>query len=219
MGEHHPAIAKTLENTAILYWQKEDYKKASLLFKKTLNEYIYQINTFFPAMNDYEKTKFWEKIQPKFIRFYNFAIEAQKSVPEIAEDVYNFHIATKALLLNSSRKVKTRILNSGDANLIANYNNWQDTKNYLAKLYTYSKEELNDENINIDSLETVVKNLEKEITKSSEDFRDANELRTVTYKDIAKSLNLNEATVEIIRINSFSYLFPKKQIHYIGVKE
>lgn len=217
LGKHHPSIAKTLENTAILYWQKENYKKASELYQKTLNEYIYQINTFFPAMNDYEKTKFWEKIQPKFIRFYNFAVEAQKSVPEITENVYNFHIATKALLLNSSRKVKTRILNSGDATLIANYNNWQDTKNYLAKLYTYSIEELKEESINIDSLETVVKNLEKEITKQSEDFKDANEQSFVTYKDIAKSLKTDEGAIEVIRINSFSYLFPKREIHYIAL--
>lgn len=175
LGEHHPNIAKTLENTAILYWQKEDYKKSSELFKKAMDEYIYQINTFFPAMNDYEKTKFWDKIQPKFIRFYNFAVEAQKSVAEITEDVYNFQIATKALLLNSSRKVKNRILNSGDKSLIVNYNNWQDTKNWLAKLYTYSAEELKEENINIDSLEAVVKNLEKEITKKSAAFKDASE--------------------------------------------
>ncbi len=217
LGEHHPNIAKTLENTAILFWQKEDYKKSVEVFRKAMNEYIYQINTFFPAMNDYEKTKFWDKIQPKFIRFYNFAVEAQKNVPEITEDVYNFHIATKALLLNSSRKVKNRILNSGDKTLIANYNNWQDTKNWLAKLYTYSEEELKEENINIDSLETVVKNLEKEITKKSEAFKDAKELRIVTYKDIAKSLKPNEAAIEIIRINSFSYLFPKKEIHYIAL--
>ncbi|NPA44165.1 MAG: CHAT domain-containing protein [Chlorobi bacterium] len=217
LGEHHPNIAKTLENTAILYWQKEDYNKSAEIFREAMNEYIYQINTFFPAMNDYEKTKFWDKIQPKFIRFYNFAVEAQNSVSEITEDVYNFHIATKALLLNSSRKVRNRILNSGDKTLIANYNNWQDTKNWLAKLYTYSSEELKEENINIDSLENVVKNLEKEITKKSEAFKDANEQRNIYYKDIAKNLKPNEAAIEIIRINSFSYLFPKKEIHYIAL--
>ncbi|MCF6367214.1 MAG: CHAT domain-containing protein [Bacteroidales bacterium] len=217
LGEHHPSIAMTYENIAVLYWQKEDYKTAAEIYRKTLNEYIYQINTFFPAMNEYEKTKFWEKIQPKFIRFYNFAVDAQKDVPEITEDVYNFRIATKALLLNSSRKVKTRILNSGNATLIANYNNWQDTKNWLGKLYSYSKEELKEESINIDSLETVVKNLEKKLTISSEDFKEANELKSVSYKDIAANLNAGDAAVEIVRINSFSYLYPKSQIHYIAL--
>lgn len=217
LGEHHPNIAKTLENTAILYWQKGDYKKASDIYRKALNEYVYQINTFFPAMNDYEKSKFWDKIHPKFIRFYNFANDAISIVPEISADVYNFHIATKALLLNSSRKVKNRILNSGDETLIANYNNWQDSKSWLAKLYTYSKKELQEENINIDSIETVVKNLEKEITKSSEDFKDAKEQRFISYKDIAKQLKTGEIAVEIIRINSYSFLFSKNEIHYIAL--
>lgn len=217
LGEHHPNIAKTLENTAILYWRKEDFKKASEVYKKAMDEYIYQINTFFPAMNDYEKTKFWDKIQPKFIRFYNFAVEAQKTVPEITADVYNFHIATKALLLNSSRKVKNRILNSGDRTLISNYNNWQDSKNWLAKLYTYSEEELKEENINIDSLETVVKNLEKDITQASEDFKKANESRVVSYNDVSKILKTGEVAIEIIRINSFYFLYPKSEIHYIAL--
>ncbi|MCD4792148.1 MAG: CHAT domain-containing protein [Bacteroidales bacterium] len=217
LGEHHPNITLTYENLAVLYWQKEDYKKAADTYKKTLNEYIYQINTFFPAMNEYEKSKFWEKIQTKFVRFYNFAVKAQNDVPEITGDVYNFHIATKALLLSSSRKVKARILNSGNKALIAKYNNWQDTKSWLAKLYTYSNEELKEENINIDSLETVVLNLEKDITKSSEEFKKANELKTITYNDIAKVLKPNEAAVEIIRINSFSYLYPRDQIHYLAL--
>lgn len=217
LGEHHPNITLTYENIAILHWQKEDYKSAADMYRKTLNEYIYQINTFFPAMNEYEKTKFWEKIQSKFVRFYNFALDAQNDIPEITGDVYNFHIATKALLLSSSRKVKARILNSGNKVLIAKYNDWQDTKSWLAKLYTYSNEELTEENINIDSLETVVLNLEKDLTKSSEEFRNANELKTVTYSHIAGVMKPNEAAVEIIRINSFSYLYPRTQIHYIAL--
>jgi len=217
LGEHHPNITLSFENIAILYWQKEDYAKAAEMYRKTLNEYIYQINTFFPAMNEYEKTKFWETIQPKFVRFYNFAVEAKNVVPEVQGDVYDFHIATKALLLNSSRKVKNRILNSGDKTLIAKYNDWQDTKNWLAKLYTYTKEELQEENINLDSLETVVSNLEKDLTKSSEEFKNANEQKTISYKNIASLLKSDEAAIEIIRINNYNYLYPRKEINYIAL--
>lgn len=217
LGEHHPNITLTHENLAVLHWQKEDYAKAADIYRNTLKEYIYQINTFFPAMNEYEKSKFWEKIQPKFVRFYNFAVDAKEAVPEVQADVYNFHIATKALLLSSSRKVKDRILNSGDEALIGQYNDWQDTKNWLAKLYTYSKEELAEEKINLDSLETVVSNLEKELTKSSEEFKNANEQKEISYKDIAAKLNSGEAALEIIRMNSYSYLYPKKDINYLAL--
>jgi tetratricopeptide (TPR) repeat protein len=217
LSEHHPNVALTLENLAILYWQKEDYKNAAEFYRQTMNEYIYQINTFFPAMNEYEKTMFWNKTEPKFIRFYNFAVDAYSQLPEIAADVYDFRIATKALLLNSSRKVKERILKSGNKSLIAKYNSWQDSKNWLAKLYTYTDDELKEENINVDSIETVVSNLEKELTKLSEEFKNANELKSITYKDIATLLKPEEAAVEIIRINSFSYIFPKPQIHYLAL--
>lgn len=218
LGEHHPALTETEEHLAILYWQKGDLSQAAEMYQKALNEYIYQINTFFPAMNEYEKTKFWETIHPKFIRYYNFALDAYKDNPEIKGMLYNFHIATKGLLLNSSRKVKYQILHSGNKTLISEYNNWQDSKNYLAKLYTYTDEELTDKKINIDSVETVVLNLEKDLTKKSSVFKGSNSNKSVNYTQIASKLKPNEAAMEIIRLNRYNYLMPDEQkITYIAL--
>ncbi len=218
LGIHHPALAETEEHLAILYWQKKDLNSAAKTYKKVLNEYIYQINTFFPAMNEYEKTKFWETIHPKFIRFYNFALDAHKEIPALAGDLYNFHIATKGLLLNASGKVKSRILESGNNELIRQFKQWQDSKNYLAKLYAYTDEELKEKNIRIDSVETLVSDLEKELTKKSSEFKDAEEGKSVDYKQIASKLQADEAAVEIIRLQKYNYLYPdKKAISYIAL--
>ncbi len=218
LGEHHPALTETEEHLAVLYWQKGELTKAAETYHKALNEYIYQINTFFPAMNEYEKTKFWETIHPKFIRYYNFASEAYKEIPEVRGMLYNFQIATKGLLLNASRKVKNQILHSGNRILISEYNNWQDSKNYLAKLYTYSDDELKEKNINIDSVETVVLNLEKDLNKKSASFKHSNSSKSVNYKQIATFLKPNEAALEIIRLNKYNYLMPDEQkITYIAL--
>jgi len=217
LGDHHPAITETYEKLAVLNWQKKDFNQASVLFRKALDEYIYQVNTYFPAMNDYEKAQFREKIQSGFIRFYSFASQAKDQIRDISEDVYNYHIATKALLLNSSRKVRNRILNSGDKDLIAKYNEWQDLTGYVARLYSYSKEELREEQINLDSLEQVMKTLEKELTKSSELFKQSCEQQTITGKDIVQQLTTDEAAVEIIRVNKYDHLFQMDTVIYIGL--
>ncbi len=216
LGEHHPALTETKEHLAILYWQKNELKKAADTYHKSLSEYIYQINKFFPAMNEYEKTKFREKIHPKFVRYFNFAIFSCKDIPQVKADLYNFHVATKGLLLNSSRKVKSLILNSGDEKLITEYTNWQDTKNYLAKLYTYTDDELAEKGIDIDSVEQVVLNLEKNLSKESSVFKKSNSDVNPDYKQIASTLKLNEAAMEIIRLRNYNYLYPDDNITYIA---
>lgn len=217
LGEHHPELTATKENLAIYYWQKSDFIKAATMYKDALDEYIYQIDNYFPAMNEYEKSLFWENIQPKFLRFYNFAIQASSSVPGITGDFYNYHIATKALLFNSSRKVKQRILNSGDAALIERFNQWQDMKAYLGKLYSYSDEELKEENINVDSVENVVKNIEKELTKSSELFQQVVENKPAGYKDIASVLGKDEGVIEFVRIEGYDFLKKSDDVKYAAL--
>ncbi len=218
LGEHHPALTETKEHLAVLYWQKGELTQAAETYQKVLNEYIYQINTFFPAMNEYEKTKFWETIHPKFIRYYNFALDAYKEIPGITGNLYNFQIATKGLLLNSSRKVKNQILHSGNHSLINEFNQWQDNKNYLAKLYTYTDDELKEKKINIDSVETLVLNIEKDLTKKSSAFKGSNSNKSINFKQIASVLKTNEAALEIIRLNRYNYLKPDEQkISYIAL--
>jgi len=54
-------------------------------------------------------------------------------------DFYDYHMATKGLLLNSTTKVQSAILKSGDMKLINDYLLWVDQKEELVRLYSYSK--------------------------------------------------------------------------------
>jgi len=216
LGEHHPAYINSCENLAILFWQKKDISNSANTYRQVLQEYLYQINTYFSAMNEYEKSKFWEKIHPKFIRYFSFALENYSNEPEIIGDFYNYHIATKALLLSSTRKVKNRILNSGNTDLIRMFTKWSDLKSYLAKLYTYSVEELQEEKINLDSLENESKIIEKELNKIS-DFASATQSSNVTFENIAENLNPNEAAIEFIRVARYNKMKPDTAISYVAL--
>lgn len=217
LSSHHPDFVATKENLAILYWQKSDYQSAYNIYKEVLDEYIYQINTYFTPMSEDEKSRFWEKIHPKFLRFYAFANQAHNDIPKISKDVYNYHIATKALLLNSTSKIKNKILNSGNQELITKYTEWTDTKKYLSKLYTLSEEELQDQNINIDSVEYNANKKEKELSQLSADFAQGVSGEQIKFDDIKLVLNDKEAAIELIRFNNYKALKKDTSVYYLAL--
>ena len=88
----------------------------------------------------------------------------------VVQDLFDYRIATKALLLNSTNKVKQTILSSGDAALVKDYKVWLDQKERLARLYAYSKEDLKTQKINLDSLEQAANAMEKKLSERSSDF-------------------------------------------------
>ena len=217
LDKHHLDLTESYEYLALNYWQQKDANNALIYYKKALDNYIFSVNTYFEAMSDAEKTLFWNDIQPKFIRFYNFAAEYYTEIPEIATDIYSYHIQTKALLLSSSRKVKNRILNSNNSELIEKYEEWQDLKNYTAKLYALTNEELTERKINLDSLIEVSEKLEKEISTLSSDFKLANEQKIISYNDIHSTLKENEASVEIIRVDKVKKFKTTGDCFYIAL--
>ncbi|MEA3451408.1 MAG: CHAT domain-containing tetratricopeptide repeat protein [Bacteroidota bacterium] len=217
LEKHHPDIANTYEHLAINYWAEDIPKEALVYYKNALDEYIFQINTYFESMSEGEKTKFWTEIQTKFILFYNFAAQYHSKIPELASITYNYHIQTKALLLSSSRKVKDRILNSNNPDLISKYNEWQDLKNYTAKLYALSNDELNARKINIDSIIEVTENLEKEITLLSNDFEIANNKKDINIFSIKNSLLNEDISIEIIRIDKYEKYLKTDSVFYIAL--
>lgn len=214
LGDHHPSLTESMEAMAVLEWQEGKLNEAARSYINVLDEYLYQINTYFPSMSNNDKSRFWEKIHPKFMRFYSFALDAGKENPEIRGNVYNYHIATKALLLNATNKVKNKILNSGDEKLIKKYNEWIDLKEYLARLYTMSKEELAADKINLDSLEAETNLKEKELSRASELFETGYKMQSISYTDISEKLDEREACIEILRFPKYNFLVPDTLVYY-----
>lgn len=214
LGIHHPSYAASLNALAILYWQQKDYATASGKYRDVLNEYLYQIQNYFPAMSEYDKTKFWDKIGPRFVHFNSFVVDALDKVPALAGDMYNYHIATKAILFSATNKMKKNILGSKNSELIGKYKSWTDLKEYLAKLYTLSHDELKQDKINLDSLENAANNLEKELSKMSDAFSKNISKNTVSWEDIAASLGPDEGCVEMIRFKKFNGPVEDTAVYY-----
>lgn len=203
LGDVHPLYVQSQEDMAILYWKKGEKEKAIPVYKDVMAKTIDFVNRYFPPMSEAEKTKYWDVLSPRFERYYNFVLDASAGNKELLTDMLACRIATKGLLLSSARKVSEGILNSGNEKLISDYNEWIDSKEQLTALYAYSKEELKEQAVNIDSLKAAVNDMEKKLSQHSKDFADFFFTSNVTVSDIQKELKGDEALIEFIRLRKF----------------
>ena len=203
LGENHPDYVKSVDNLAVLYWKKGDLSKAYTYFNEAMTKSLDFINQYFPPMSEAEKSKYWDVLQPRFQRFYSYAMEASATQPDILKDVYDYQIATKALLLNSTNKIKKAILSSGDQSLIKDYLDWISQKETLSRYYALSKDELKQQNIDIQSQEKQTNAAERSLSQRSTDFSKGYSNEKISYKQVAALLTDTEAVIEIIRVRSF----------------
>ena len=204
---NHPDYVKSQEDLGILYWKKGDLAKAYTNLQVSMDKSIDFINRYFPPMSEAEKTKYWDVLQPRFQRFYNYCLDASASNPAILHDMYDYQMATKGLLLNSTNKVKKAILSSGNAELIKDYVAWLDKKEALARYYSLSKEDLKNQKVDLAALEQEANNLEGSLSQRSGDFSQGYHTEKVSYTKISSLLADNEAVVELVRIHTFDKNF------------
>lgn len=203
LGTKHPDYVRTQENLAILYWKTGKMEQAYMMYRDVMDKTIEFINLYFPPMSEAEKTSYWDITAPRFQRFYSFALEVSPTMNYVAQDFYDYQMATKALLLNSTNKVKQAILKSKNEALIKEYLLWLDQKEQLARLYTLSKEELKQQKIKLSDLEHEANATEKSLSEKSSEFSAGYATQKTSYKQILALLNDTEAIVDIIRVRGF----------------
>ena len=207
LSNQHPAYTKSQEDLAILNWQMDKVKDAAILYREVLKRSETFIQNYFPAMSEAEKEKYWNKLRPTYLRFYAFAVDNHTKDARLLTDMYNYHLATKAILLSDANKIRRRILQSGDTKLIEDYQYWLDVKEILAKLYTYSKDDLVEQGINLDSLEQATNKMERELSSRSKEFSGGLDDKPIRFTDIASKLASNEASVELVHLYKFNGKF------------
>ncbi|HEX5170269.1 MAG TPA: CHAT domain-containing tetratricopeptide repeat protein [Cyclobacteriaceae bacterium] len=207
LGVNHPLYVQSQEDIAILFWKQKSWDVAYMRFREVMDKSVDFVNRYFPPMSEAEKTKYWDVLAPRFQRFENFAIECHLENQHVLEDLLDYQLATKALLLNSTNRIKQAIFASGNAELIRDYVSWLDQKERLARLYAYSKEELKTQKINLDSMERAANMMERKLSERSAEFSAGYSAQKISYKQVQGLLNETDALVEIIRVRNFGQAF------------
>jgi CHAT domain-containing protein len=199
MGVYYMAgYSSAINNLALLYLDKGEYEKAQPYFKEAISITVPQILNYFPSLSENEKRLFVEQNQLQFNLFEIFSIAMYPGNPLILCDLYNFRLATKAMLFSSTSKIRQRILNSGDPAMIKLFNDWQLLKDSLACTYRMTLDAKQKEKIDERKLEEEANRLEKELSAKSEYYTGMNDNRSYSWIDVRNKLEDGEAAVEVI---------------------
>lgn len=200
-GEDYPEFATMIHTYAGLLQNMNKFDEAEKNYRKCFDIYKKQIKNYFPFLSESEKSKFYFNLKKRFDMFNCYVLQRQKENPSLISEMLDNRITTKGLLLNSSLKIKNKILSSENESLINKYNTWKLLKEEISDLYHLSKSEILAKGKNIDSLENLCNKMEKEISIESSAFKSEITERSSDWHKVCESLGSNEAAVEIIRFN------------------
>ncbi|ELR68159.1 hypothetical protein C900_00735 [Fulvivirga imtechensis AK7] len=212
-NNNHPEYVKILSKLSKVYYMEGDAKKSKKFIEEALTNYGNFIRDFFPALSEREKAKYWNTIKPDF-EFYNtLAFNIKGTDKKIVGEVYNNALLTKAILLNSSIKIRERIQNSSDETLKSKYNEWLSKKEHLATVLSMSVEQLQENQIDPAALQHQVEQLEKELSQKSELFSSSFEDKTIVWQNVQKALKPNEVAIEMVRYRYFDHIFTDSVVY------
>ena len=210
----HPDYVNATSKLARVFYIKNQHQKSLDLLEETTHLYLDFTKKYFPSLSFREKNKYWNLIKDDF-EFYNSLVFKMKdNKPALLGDIYNNVIATKALLLSSSIKVKQRILSSNDTTLVNKYKEYVALKEFVTSIISMSPQQLKELNVDPKAIEKEIETIEKELSEKSEDFAmDDNKKRNITWKDIRNTLKPNEYAVELIRFRYFDKSFTDSVVY------
>jgi CHAT domain-containing protein len=111
--------------------------------------------------------------------------------------LFDNQLATKAMLLSASKRMRERIRASGNSALITDFAAWQKAKQQLLDSYQLTIKER--AGMDLKAMENRLNEMERSLSARSEDFRLIHEVRSARWQDVQGKLKKDEAIVEIIR--------------------
>lgn len=187
------------DSYAKLYQAWGKYDLSEKYWRQVTSLTLNYIERNFYFMTENEKAQFWNNYRKHLEYFNTFAVLRQSQNTAILGDMYNNQLSTKAILLSASNKIRNRILSSKDSVMINDYYRWTESKNQLSQYYTMSESEIKSKKVNVDSLDKVTKDLEKDLNITIDDQEKDKNHSKLTWRDIQRKLSPNEAAIEIIR--------------------
>lgn len=202
----HPEYVKVQSKLSKTYFMQERFKDSQYEMEAVLANYKNFIQDYFPALSEREKAKFWNTISGDY-EFYNSLIISRNRNTRYIGELYNNALLTKALLLNSSIKIRQRIMNSNDQELIDMYTKWVEDKELLTAALSMSQQDLLESGINPVAMGQELELLEKNISLKSELFSQSADSKQVTWENVKSSLGENEVAIEMVRFRVFDHQF------------
>lgn len=193
-GERHPEYPFYLAEQADLYWLARDLSSAKRTYQKSVSLILEQVDRLFNGLTEAEKARYWVRVRNVLEHYYAFAFKVGTDKDKV--EAYEIYLTTKAFLLSETAQLRARLSSSRDTAIQRAFREWQDQKEYVVRLYSYSPAELKELNINIAQEEEYLNQLEKVLTQYIGDIR----LKRITWKALRSALPSDGAAIDWIRL-------------------
>ncbi len=197
LGEKHTDYALTLNNLALCCFFNGKFSKALEYFKENISIVHSSILQTFTNLTASQRASYWAKninnltftdVYPNLVAF--------SSKQENVADLYDKSaLFAKGLLLTTETEMNKLILESGDQEALAMFEELQAQRLLLQKLYDTPTTE---RKANADSLAQAADQLESKLVERSKAYGDFTRKLRTTWKDVQSALGKDEIAVEFL---------------------
>ncbi len=199
----HKNYINSLNSLAEVLSMQGREEEAEQLFVESMELFIGNIYQNFDFLSSNEKQKYLATFQENIARFNAFALDYCNQDENITGLMFDYNLFLKGLILTSSKKMKAfGLADTANNGFREKYNEWINTKEYLANIYTLTKGEIEKRGINRDSIEGHANILEKELTQQSAVFAKQHNRKRYTWQEFQSALEKDEAFVQIVRLQN-----------------
>ena len=192
LGSMHPDYAATTICLGYTYFHLGDYKNALNTQKQASDILKSNLIKNFSFMTTHEREAYWDAQKVNFS--FNISYSYLSPNDTLAnKNSYDTELLTKGLLLASEISMANIIMESGNDELISEY---EDMKNTHLLLNMELEKPIADRIYNCDSLETEIQKTERHIMESCKEFGDITQFIKIDWKDVQKSLKDNDVAIE-----------------------
>ena len=203
-GDKDQSVIRTKRQHAFTQYFLGKKSEAYRVLRATAQVNQDYIEDYFDYLSEPARVAFYSKYVPFFNTHTSWIIKEHESHPELVSDLLNIQLRNKALLLNTSNRIKKRIMESGDRKLIGLYDDAQLLRQRLGTMSSMTREQAMEKyNLDKDSLQLVYEAKDRELNQLSSLY--ANNNKPPKWEDIQVKLNKGEALIEIVRYNIFDF--------------
>ena len=190
-GKENPDYATSLYNIGVCYYTLGNDVKASEYISSFSATTSSIVTYSFYSLTESQRALFWDGYSQFFTnRLYDYSTTI--SSPEMNRTAYDGALFGKGLLLNAETEMRKLILESGDEEALRMYNEVQESRVKLDKLY----EDPVGKKDAIDSLNTDIEKRQQELMKRSKVFGDYTRNLALKWTDVQAALGKKDIAIE-----------------------
>lgn len=200
--DDNPGYVLAVNNLANTYTRLERFEEAAPLFSYLAAIVLKEIRESFSYLSENEKKQFVtekRKFQDNLKRYIVTRFTQDSVEPQMLATWYELELTMKGILLNSTKRVREQIFNSGNEELIAMFSEWSLARSEVAKRQSLKSDLSANQKQALDSLTQKIATLEKEIARASREFENSFAAEQSDFVALSKAMSPDECSIEVIR--------------------